>query len=72
VSLAWSAASGASGYNVKRSIASGAYSQVASTTLKVYTDKGLTKGTVVCYVISGYNANGTEGAASASACATVQ
>lgn len=71
VGLQWTAAAGASGYNVKRSAVSGGpYTTVApGVTAATYTDLGLTNGTVYYYVVSAVNAAG-EGANSAQVSAT--
>ena len=60
VALTWSAASGATGYNVKRSTTSGGpYSNVASNvTGTSYTNTGLTNGTTYYYVVTAVNASG--------------
>jgi cellulose 1,4-beta-cellobiosidase len=60
VSLTWSAASGATGYNVKRSLASGSnYTTLASNIGSTsYTDIGVSAGTVYYYVVTGTNAGG--------------
>jgi fibronectin type 3 domain-containing protein len=59
VALAWSAAAGATSYNVYRSTTSGAealwQSGVAATT---YTDTGVTNGTTYHYMVSAVNAGG--------------
>jgi fibronectin type 3 domain-containing protein len=57
--LIWSAASGASGYYVKRSTTSGGpYTQIATPAAANYTDSGLTNGTKYFYVVSAYNPYG--------------
>jgi chitin-binding protein len=60
VALSWSAASGATGYNVKRSTTNGGpYSNVAtSVTGTSYTNTGLTNGTTYYYVVTAVNASG--------------
>jgi cellulose 1,4-beta-cellobiosidase len=58
VSLTWTASSGASGYHVKRSISSGAETQISSPTSTSYTDTGLTNGTKYFYVVSAVNSGG--------------
>jgi fibronectin type 3 domain-containing protein len=58
VSLSWTAASGASSYHVKRSITSGAETQIAAPTSNSYTDTGLTNGTKYFYVVSAVNSGG--------------
>jgi fibronectin type 3 domain-containing protein len=74
-SLSWSASTGANGYHVKRSTASGGpYVGVACPTGLSYVDTGLTNGTTYFYVVSasyagGPNAGG-ESANSAQAIAT--
>ena len=58
VTLSWSASSGASSYNVKRSGTSGGpYALVVSTGSTSYTDEGLASGTYF-YVISGVGGSG--------------
>ncbi|MCM3039146.1 glycoside hydrolase family 6 protein [Paenibacillus motobuensis] len=60
VTLSWAAASGATGYNVKRATTSGGpYTTVASgVTATSYTDAGLTNGTPYYYVVSAVNSAG--------------
>jgi cellulose 1,4-beta-cellobiosidase len=73
VYLAWSAASGATGYNIYRATTSGGgYVKVGTTTSRTYYDKLLPKGAYYCYVAKAYNANQSEGAPSNEVCATVQ
>ena len=57
--LNWTAVSGATGYNVKRSTSSGGpYTTVGSPTSATWTDTGLTNGTVYFYVVSSTNSGG--------------
>ena len=57
--LAWSASTGATSYNVKRSTTHGGpYTQLASPTITSYADTGLTDGTTYYYVVSAVNATG--------------
>ena len=60
VSLEWSAASGATGYTVKRSTTEdGVYTAVASdVTTTAFTDPNVTRGVTYYYVISASNENG--------------
>ena len=60
VALSWSAASGATSYNVKRSTTNGGpYSNVATNvTATSFTNTGLTNGTTYYYVVTAVNANG--------------
>jgi chitin-binding protein len=60
VSLTWTAASGATGYNVKRSTTNGGpYSNVATNvTSTSYTNTSLTNGTTYYYVVTAVNASG--------------
>jgi hypothetical protein len=55
VNLSWTASSGATGYNVKRSTTSGTGAQIASTTATTYADTSVTNGTTYYYVVSAYN-----------------
>jgi fibronectin type 3 domain-containing protein len=59
VALIWNAASGATGYNLKRSLTSGS-GYVTNTSLAVtnYTDTLTTNGTMYYYVVSAVNAGG--------------
>jgi glucosylceramidase len=63
VSLSWSASSGATSYNVKRSTASGGpYSTVQSgVTSTSFTNTGLTNGTTYYYVVTALNSAGESG-----------
>jgi len=59
VSLTWSASSGATSYNVKRSGTSGGpYTQIAAPTSTSYTDTALTNGMTYYYVVSALNSTG--------------
>jgi chitin-binding protein len=60
VALTWNAASGATGYNVKRSLVNGGpYSNVATNvTATSFTNTGLTNGTTYFYVVTAVNASG--------------
>jgi Chitobiase/beta-hexosaminidase C-terminal domain/Fibronectin type III domain len=59
VALNWSASSGATSYNVKRSTTSGGpYTTIASPTTTSYTNTGLTNGTTYYYVVSAVNTAG--------------
>jgi hypothetical protein len=59
VTVTWSASSGATSYNVKRSQTSGGpYTKIASPTTASYTDTGLTNGTPYYYVVSAVNSAG--------------
>jgi fibronectin type 3 domain-containing protein len=70
VTLSWTASSGATGYYVKRSTASGGpYMQISAESASSYTDTGLTNGTQYFYVVSAYNSTG-QSATSAQASAT--
>ena len=73
VSLAWSAVSGATSYNVKRSTASGGpyttVSAAGAVTGTTYYDGGLTNGTAYYYVVTAVGTGG-EGAPSNQASAT--
>jgi fibronectin type 3 domain-containing protein len=61
VNLTWTASSGATGYYVKRSTATGAETQVATPTSASFTDSGLTNGTKYFYIVSAYNSYGQSG-----------
>ena len=59
VSLAWTASTGATSYNVKRATTSGGpYTTLASPTGVTYTDTGVSNGTTYYYVVTAVNANG--------------
>src|SRR5271156_666428 len=59
VSLAWTASTGATSYNVKRAAVSGGpYTTVASPAGTTYTDTTVTNGTTYYYVLTAVNANG--------------
>jgi hypothetical protein len=69
VTLAWTASSGATSYNVKRATTSGGpYTKVAAPTSASYTDIALTNGTTYFYVVSALTSAG-ESANSAQASA---
>jgi len=71
VVLSWSSSSGATSYNVKRSITSGSgYQTIGTTTATTYTDTGLTDGTTYYYVVSAVN-DGGESANSSEVSATL-
>lgn len=63
VSLNWSAATGATSYNIKRSTtAGGPYTTIATAvTGTTYADTGLTNGTTYYYVVTAVNADGESG-----------
>jgi fibronectin type 3 domain-containing protein len=70
ISLAWSASTGATSYNVKRSTTSGGpYSQIATPSANSYADTGLTNGATYYYVVAAVNSSG-QSANSAQASAT--
>ncbi|HEY1906377.1 MAG TPA: fibronectin type III domain-containing protein, partial [Myxococcaceae bacterium] len=72
VSLSWTASSGATSYNVKRSTVSGGpYTTVGSTGGTTFTNTGLTNGTTYFYVVTAVNASGESGS-SAQVSATPQ
>ena len=73
VALTWFPAATATGYNVKRSLASGgSYTTIAGTIIATnYTDTQVTNGTTYYYVVSALNAGG-EGANSTEVSATPQ
>jgi len=72
VTLAWTASTGATGYNVKRATTDGGpYTQLAAPTSPAYTDSSVTNGTTYFYVVSALNTAG-ESANSAQASATPQ
>ena len=59
VSLAWTASTGATSYNVKRGTTSGGpYTTLSSPTGATYTDSGVNNGTTYYYVVTAVNANG--------------
>jgi TatA/E family protein of Tat protein translocase len=62
IALNWSASSGASTYNVKRSGTSGGpYARIASTSSTTYTDEGLAGETTFYYVVSSTSSAGESG-----------
>ena len=62
VSLSWTASSGASSYNVKRSTTNGGpYTQTASPTSTSYVDNSVTNGTTYYYVVTAVNSAGQSG-----------
>jgi hypothetical protein len=62
VSLSWSASANASGYNVKRGLASGGpYTLLASSHSTSSTDSSVSNGTTYYYVVSAYNTAGESG-----------
>ncbi len=59
VTLAWTASTGATGYNVKRATTSGGpYTQLAAPSSSGYTDSSVTNGTTYYYVVSAFNSTG--------------
>ena len=58
IGLVWTAAAGATGYNIKRSTTAGAEVTIASVTTTNYTDAGVINGTNYFYVVSAVNAGG--------------
>lgn len=59
VTLTWTASTGATSYNVKRSTTNGGpYTTIASPTSPTYTDTGVTDGTTYYYVVSAVNSFG--------------
>jgi fibronectin type 3 domain-containing protein len=70
VNLTWTASSGATSYNVKRSTTNGGpYTQIATSTSPSYSDTSAVNGTTYYYVVSAVNAAG-ESANSAQVSAT--
>jgi fibronectin type 3 domain-containing protein len=68
ISLNWTASSGATSYNVYRSLLfdpsfqpAGPFSKIANTATTNYTDTGLTQSTTYFYVVTALNANGESG-----------
>src|SRR2546425_7145886 len=59
VAVTWTASTGTTSYNVKRSTTSGSgYVRIGTSTAVAFTDMGLTNGTTYYYVVSGVNASG--------------
>jgi fibronectin type 3 domain-containing protein len=59
VSLTWTASSGATSYDVKRSTTSGGpYTQIGTASMSSYADTGLTNGTTCYYVVTAVNSAG--------------
>jgi fibronectin type 3 domain-containing protein len=58
VSLTWSASTGATSYQVKRSTMSGAETQISAPTSNSFTDTTVTNGTKFFYVVSAVNSSG--------------
>ncbi len=56
VMLSWTATTGATSYNVKRSTTSGSEVTIASPTAASYTDSNVTNGTKYYYEVSAVNA----------------
>jgi hypothetical protein len=72
VALAWTAATGATGYTVLRAtVPGGPYTQVATPGGTTFTNTGLTTGTTYYYVVRSRNSAGT-GANSVEVSATAQ
>jgi hypothetical protein len=62
VSLGWSVSANASGYNVKRGLASGGpYTLLASASAASYADASVSNGTTYYYVVTAYNTAGESG-----------
>ena len=62
VTLSWTASSGATSYNVKRSTTNGSgYQTIGSPTTASFTNTGLTNGTTYFYVVSAVNGAGESG-----------
>jgi fibronectin type 3 domain-containing protein len=62
VALLWTASTGASSYNVKRSTTNGSgYSTISSPTTASYTDSTVTNGTTYYYVVTAVNSAGESG-----------
>jgi uncharacterized protein (TIGR02145 family) len=71
ITIGWSAVTGATGYRVYRSTASGTYEQVGTATSTTYTNASLTESTTYYYKVAAYNSGG-EGSQSSYATATTR
>ena len=61
VILSWTASSGATSYNVKRSTTSGEETTIANVTGTTYTDTAVVNGTTYYYAVSAVNGGGSSG-----------
>ena len=73
INLSWSTTDSlATGYLVQRSLAGGAYVQVADVSTKTFSDIGLAEGSAYTYRVIAYNGNGSSAASSTATATTLK